>query len=108
MEKIITLVFISLLISLSFSGIVSIEDNLEKNAKIDLAKYPPDIKALYPLFSQKCSKCHSLSRPLNSGFSRPKFKEYIGKMRRKPNSGINTEDAIKIYTFLGYFSENKK
>jgi hypothetical protein len=78
-------------------------------ATIDIAKYPDGIKENYELFSQKCTLCHKLSRPINSDYALPdEWKFYIKKMMHKPGSGISAGDGKKIYDFLAYDSSVRK
>jgi hypothetical protein len=59
----------------------------------------------YALFALRCSKCHSLSRPLNSGIDRDDYwRLYVAKMRRQPGSGITEEDTVAILRFLHLYS----
>jgi hypothetical protein len=72
--------------------------------KIDVSTYPAEQKAHYPVFMQKCSKCHPAARAINSHFDSSDWKRYMKKMIRRPNSGINEEQAAEIYEFLKYYS----
>jgi len=38
---------------------------------IDVAAYPPGLQQNYTVFRQKCSLCHTLSRPINCVFALP-------------------------------------
>jgi hypothetical protein len=59
----------------------------------------------YALFAIRCSKCHSLSRPLNSGIDRDDYwRLYVARMRRQPGSGISEEDTVAILRFLHLYS----
>jgi hypothetical protein len=59
----------------------------------------------YALFAVRCSKCHSLSRPLNSGIDRDDYwRLYVARMRRQPGSGISEEDTVAILRFLHLYS----
>ena len=70
---------------------------------------PADVRAAYDLFAQRCSKCHSLSRPLQSGITDDGFwKEYVERMRRQPGSGISPADEEIILRFLHYYSLEAK
>jgi hypothetical protein len=71
---------------------------------IDVSSYPDDQKKKYDLFAAKCSKCHPLARPVNSRFTAEEWKRYMKKMVRRPNSGINEEQAASIYDFLKFYS----
>jgi hypothetical protein len=66
---------------------------------------PDDIRPDYLLFAQRCSKCHSLARPLGSGITDDTFwRRYVERMRRQPGSGISPEDETPILRFLHYYS----
>jgi hypothetical protein len=72
--------------------------------KIDVSGWPPAMQKRYPVFSTKCAKCHPVARPINSRFDAADWKRYMKKMIRRPNSGINEEQAADIYEFLKYYS----
>ena len=78
-------------------------------AKIDVSNYPKEQQENYQVFSQKCSKCHTLSRPINSDYALPEeWERYVKRMMRKPGSGIGSKDGKKIYDFLSYDSKTRK
>lgn len=85
-------------------------DRFEKGpATVDISKYPDGIKENYDVFSQKCSQCHKLSRPINSDYALPdEWSRYIKRMMHKPGSGISAGDGKKIYDFLVYDSSVRK
>ena len=72
--------------------------------RIDVSGWPSEQKARYPLFEMKCSKCHPLARPVNAKFTAADWKRYAKRMIRRPNSGINEEQAAELYQFLAYFA----
>lgn len=71
---------------------------------IDVSSYPPEQQRRYPVFLAKCSKCHPVSRPINSRFDPTEWKRYMKRMIRRPNSGINEEQAVDIYEFLKFYA----
>ena len=76
---------------------------------IDVAKYPADQKAAYKLFVTKCSKCHTIARPINSDFVLPaQWERYIKRMVFKPNSQMSDSDGKRIYRFLVYDASVRK
>jgi hypothetical protein len=76
---------------------------------VDISKYPEGIKANYEVFTQKCSQCHKLSRPINSDYALPdEWSRYIKRMMNKPGSGISSAEGKKIYEFLTYDSSVRK
>ena len=78
-------------------------------ATIDVSKYPDTIKENYEVFSQKCSQCHKLSRPINSDYALPEeWSRYIKRMMNKPGSNISSGEGKKIYEFLAYDSSVRK
>ena len=103
------------------AGVARAEDQLDAATKsrierfekgpstIDVSKYPQAIQDRYEIFSQKCSQCHKLSRPINSDYALPdEWSRYIKRMMHKPGSGIGRGDAKKIYEFLVYDSSVRK
>ena len=85
-------------------------DKYEKGpATIDVSKYPQCIQDNYEIFSQKCTQCHKLSRPINSDYALPdEWSRYVKRMMHKPGSGISSSDGKKIYEFLVYDSSVRK
>ncbi len=78
-------------------------------ATVDVSKYPEGIKEDYQVFSEKCTQCHKLSRPINSDYALPdEWSRYIKRMMHKPGSGISNADGKKIYDFLVYDSSIRK
>jgi hypothetical protein len=76
---------------------------------VEQAKVPPEVEDDYAVFAQRCSKCHSLSRPLQSGIESDVFWEhYVARMRAMPGSGISADDAVKILRFLHYWSAEQR
>jgi hypothetical protein len=66
---------------------------------------PPALKDDYHIFTIRCSKCHSLARPLNSGITDERvWARYVARMRLQPGSGINVGDVPPIMRFLTYYS----
>jgi hypothetical protein len=78
-------------------------------ATINVSGYPAAAQQDYAVFSQKCSQCHKLSRPINSDFALPdEWSRYVHRMMSKPGSGIDSGSGLKIYDFLVYDSSVRK
>ena len=78
-------------------------------ATINVSRYPSVIQADYEVFTQKCSQCHKLSRPINSDYALPsEWSRYVHRMMSKPGSGIDASSGKKIYEFLVYDSSVRK
>ena len=75
---------------------------------IDVAAYPSEMQENYRLFEQKCSRCHTLARPINSEFAGEEWRKYVYKMMRKPGSGLTPNTAEPIIQFLIYDSQTRK
>jgi hypothetical protein len=72
---------------------------------LDPSKLPVDVQGDYAVFAQRCSKCHSLARPLDSGIDDDDYwRSYVARMRRMPASGISADDEVQILRFLHYYS----
>jgi hypothetical protein len=76
---------------------------------LDPSKVPSELRAEYDLFAIKCSKCHSLQRPLQSGIDNDEYwREYVLRMRRQPGSGISPQDGEVIMRFLRYYAAEQR
>jgi hypothetical protein len=75
-----------------------------RSDRLDPSTLPVGVRADYAVFAARCSKCHGLSRPLDSGIDADRWPVYVAKMRRQPASGISEEDVGKILRFLRYYS----
>ncbi len=75
---------------------------------IDVSEYPQEMQTLYDLFAKKCSKCHTVARPINSVFAPEEWRKYVRKMMRKPGSGLNPKTAEQIIKFLVYDAQHRE
>lgn len=72
---------------------------------LDRGRLPTEVAGDYDVFAQRCSKCHSLARPLDSGIRDDGWwSRYVARMRRMPSSGISEGDAAPILRFLHWYS----
>jgi len=72
---------------------------------LDASKLPENVRADYEVFATKCSKCHSLARPLQAGITDDEqWVMYVKRMRRQPGSGISPHDEEVILRFLRYYA----
>lgn len=77
-------------------------------AKIDVSKYPAEQQKAYKVFSEKCSKCHTIARPINTTMTREEWERYVKRMMHKPNSGISNSQGKEIFDFLAYDQQSRK
>ena len=75
---------------------------------IDVSSYPVEMQQHYKLFESKCSRCHTLARPINSKLVGEEWRKYVHKMMQKPGSGLIPKTANKIVAFLIYDSQVRK
>ena len=75
---------------------------------IDVSSYPAEMQKDYKLFSSKCSKCHTIARPINTLMTRDEWERYVKRMMHKPNSGISDSQGKQIFDFLIYDQTNRK
>ncbi len=68
----------------------------------DMASYAPAQLENYEVFKVRCSKCHPLTRPLNTRLKPEAWRQYVEKMKRRPGSGISPADGTRIVAFLQY------
>ena len=76
--------------------------------KIDVSGYPAPTQAAYKLFSSKCSKCHTIARPLNTMMKPDEWNRYVKRMMHKPNSGISDSQGKQIFEFVVYDQTERK
>lgn len=69
---------------------------------IDPATLPESQRENYEIFRVRCSKCHTTDKPYNVHLSPEAWKRYVGKMMRRPGSGISAANGEKIVEFLIY------
>src|ERR1017187_10058866 len=77
-------------------------------AKIDVSSYPAEQQKGYKVFAEKCSKCHTIARPINTAMTEEEWSRYVKRMMHKPNSGISDAQGKSIYEFLAYDQANRK
>ncbi len=76
---------------------------------VDIAAVPVALRPDYELFANRCSRCHTLARPLNARVrSVSHWTTYVQRMRRQPGSGISQEDTAGILRFLAWYTENRQ
>ena len=76
--------------------------------KIDISSYPAEQQKSYKMFTDKCSKCHTIARPINTTMTKDEWARYVKRMMHKPNSGISDSQGKAIYEFLAYDQESRK
>lgn len=76
--------------------------------KIDVSAYPAPMQSAYKLFSTKCSKCHTIARPINTMMKPDEWSRYVKRMMHKPNSGIGDNQGKQIYEFLVFDQQARK
>ncbi len=75
---------------------------------INVSAYPPEQQKAYKVFTDKCSKCHTIARPINTMMTTSEWERYVKRMMHKPNSGINDNQGKTIFEFLSYDQTNRK
>jgi hypothetical protein len=77
----------------------------QRGEGLDPSKMPQDVRADYDVFAHRCSKCHSLARPLTANIADDEqWVLYVNRMRRQPGSGISPTDQEAILRFLRYYA----
>jgi mono/diheme cytochrome c family protein len=76
--------------------------------KINVSGYPAEQQKGYKVFVDKCSKCHTIARPINTSMTAAEWSRYVKRMMHKPNSGISDAQGKTIYELLAYDQENRK
>jgi cytochrome c5 len=107
MKKLITMMAMwPLLLAAQTSNVVLPQD--KGPDKIDVSAYPAPMQAAYKVFSTKCSKCHTIARPINTMMKRDEWERYVKRMMHKPNSGINDNQGKQIFEFVVFDQTERK
>lgn len=77
-------------------------------ATVNVSTYPAEQQKNYKLFADKCAKCHTIARPINTTMTKPEWERYVKRMMHKPNSGIGDSQGKSIYEFLAYDQDTRK
>ena len=71
----------------------------------DPTEHSSEVQANFDTFARRCSKCHSLARPLVAGVTEvTHWDHYVARMVRQPGSGITPRDVPEILAFLYYYT----
>jgi len=90
---------------LALSTLVGGAAACSRKESLDPSTLPENVRADYQVFAQRCSKCHTLARPLNANITDDEqWVLYVNRMRRQPASGISMEDQEVILRFLRYYA----
>ncbi|MCK6550368.1 hypothetical protein L6R52_31315 [Myxococcota bacterium] len=74
-----------------------------------IAAMPPGVQEDYDLFAYKCSRCHTLSRPLKAQITDMEhWRAYVARMRRHAGSAISEDDGNRVLRFLEYWVKQRK
>lgn len=76
-------------------------------ATVDVSTFPKEMQENYKIFAARCSKCHTLARPINTDMTASGWKMYVKRMMNKPDSGISPANAKRIYKFLKFYQKKK-
>ena len=75
---------------------------------INVSSYPAEMQKDYKVFTEKCSKCHTIARPINTTMAKADWERYVKRMMHKPGSGISDSQGKTIFDFVAYDQENRK
>jgi hypothetical protein len=79
-------------------------NSMRQGDRLDVSRYPQDIQQAYQVFAVRCSRCHTLARPLNARIHDAQhWVRYVQRMRLNPSSGINAKDGDIVLRFLLYY-----
>ena len=74
-----------------------------------ISTLPPEVSQAYEVFARRCSRCHSLARPLNAQVDDVEhWRRYVARMRRNPGSAITPDEADVILKFLSFYVNERK
>jgi hypothetical protein len=78
-------------------------------AKINVSKYPAEMRSAYKVFENRCGACHTLARAINSDYVlEDEWQGYIRQMMDKSGTLISVAEAERIYEFVMHDSKTRK
>lgn len=111
MHKVIQLAALSMMVTpvlmLAQSSNVTLPQD-KGPSTVNVSSYPAEQQKNYKVFADKCAKCHTIARPINTTMTKPEWERYVKRMMHKPNSGISDSQGKVIYEFLSYDQETRK
>jgi hypothetical protein len=106
--QIVVIAFLSApVLTLAQSSNVTLPQDKGPN-RVNVSSYPAEQQKNYKLFTDKCSKCHTIARPINTAMTKDEWSRYVKRMMHKPNSGISDNQGKAIFEFLAYDQESRK
>ena len=87
--------------------IVSACGSASRNSEVYFrpSDHSTEVQDNFVVFARRCSKCHSLARPLVAGVTNVEhWDHYVARMVRQPGSGITPRDVQPILAFLYYYT----
>jgi hypothetical protein len=75
---------------------------------IDVSAYPAQQQAAYKVFASKCSRCHTIARPINTMMRHDEWARDIKRMVNMPNSGITESQGKEALDFLSFDQAARK
>ena len=76
-------------------------------AAVAEAALPTRLQPAYVTFADKCSACHGIDRPLQSGFGAADWPGLVKRMADKTGGGISADEQATIVEFLQYYSAHR-
>ena len=99
----------ALCLGLLLSSVACVSSSTRRGDGVDVSKYPDDIQDAYKVFAVRCSRCHTLARPLNAQINDPQhWVRYVSRMRLNSASGINAKNGEVIIRFLQYYTHQRE
>lgn len=81
----------------------------QRGEGLDVAAIPPPMREDYALFADRCSRCHSIARPLTARVDDlSHWTQYVARMRRQPGAMISEAEGARIVRFLVWFHDDSR
>lgn len=104
-RRFLGLIFGLILLAACTTGRAGLRGGLDADV---VSRLPQEVAEAYDLFALRCSRCHTLARPLGADIDDfEHWEHYVGRMRKMPGSGISPGDGERILVFLKYYTEHR-
>lgn len=78
-------------------------------AKINVSKYPANMQKAYKLLLDRCAKCHTQARYVNSNkFGKAAWEPVMHKMATRPGSDVTPQEEKVLLDFVVFDHDKRK
>jgi len=112
------LLMVGMVAGLTISAQAGLLGTGDGGSRLDVTRFPPDMKPGVAVMNSKCIDCHTLNRVINaiqtrrlsdgSPFGKSESKDYGIKKMRKPGMNLSKEETKAVIELMDYLLDHPK